>query len=53
MRAADFLNIPHLYWAMMREVHLRCDDLSRGHWDALFPFMPSAFDAPNTDDGDE
>lgn len=40
MRAADFLNIPHLYWAMMREVHLRCDDLGDRHWAALFGRAP-------------
>lgn len=51
MRAADFLNIPHLYWAMMREVHLRCEDLTVKHWDGLFPSR--AFDAAGTDDGVE
>lgn len=50
MRAADFLDMPHLYWAMMREVHLRCDDLAAAQWDALFG---GALAAAAPDDGQQ
>jgi hypothetical protein len=36
MRAADFLNIPSLYWACMLVVRLRCDEVPRQHWRVLF-----------------
>lgn len=52
MRAADFLNIPSLYWACMLVVRLRCDEVPRPHWRVLFGDAGAALDTPGPSGGE-